>query len=564
NYYYFDAKPGIAYDLYTTSTLDTQGTLYDTDKNRLGYDDNSGLENNFAFIQSYDGRRYLKVGTKGTATGSYTLTLKKRFAIPEPVGEEGQDSYIIRWDAIDKAKEYLVTIYNASGKIGEAIVTGTSYEYVYTNETVGRTLAFTVTPRENTMLTGEPSRKIYNTNNSSEWSYKTPMNQTRKNFSRAVCDGKLYVLGGETEEGALKSLEVYDPSKETWTLLAAYPGDLTGLCHAAMVTVGKEIYVIGGQSDTSTKARITAGVYAYNTVTGTWSKKKDMAERRTKLSTALYQGKIYAFSQIGTTERVDVYDPAEDSWENHTFANTSTIVQAFNIDGRLFVLREESYAGKGMYLEEYLPDTGKYDNEGTVCPFANADRYTSGTVVNGKIYLNKENETDQVIYYDVYTDKWGQVSVLNLRKEKAQLQSIGEVLYSVGGTMTGFGTLDVLEALELNTVTVAKQLEVTEGEIYELQVKAGNCKEDTEYVVTIRVDADALAYRYVSSFMQKEAMEKKKDGIELIHYAPKRGVMVFRLRSTIERGKTKEAYQSIPVKGLADRTTTVRMQVEEA
>lgn len=286
NYYYFDAEPGIAYDLYTTSTLDTQGTLYDKDKNRLGYDDNSGGADNLAFIRSYNGRHYLKVSTKGNVVGSYTLTLKKRFAVPVITGKPSQDHYIISWNSIAKAKEYLVTVYDSKGKVSETTVKDTTYEYVYTDSTVGKTLAFTVTPRESKELTGEESRRIYNTDSHSPWSYTNPMQEERQNFSSAVCNGKIYVLGGEKSSDqscglvSLTGLEVYDTKKETWTRLADYPGSTEGICHAAMAAIGTKLYVIGGQSSSNSKAKVYNGVYVYDTAVGTWEKKKDMAEPR--------------------------------------------------------------------------------------------------------------------------------------------------------------------------------------------------------------------------------------------------------------------------------------------
>ncbi len=155
NYYYFDAKPGIAYDIYTDSSTDTQASMYDTGKERVGYDDNSGLNRNFLFTGTYNGRRYLKVSIKDKGTGNYTLHLKKRFAIPEPTGIRGQDKYTITWNAVEHAKEYVVSIYDGGKKVSEAVVTGTSYDYVYTNETAGKILGFTVTARESASLTGE-------------------------------------------------------------------------------------------------------------------------------------------------------------------------------------------------------------------------------------------------------------------------------------------------------------------------------------------------------------------------------------------------------------------------
>lgn len=566
NYYYFDAEPGIAYDLYTTSSLDTQGILYDSNKTRLGYDDNSGLGNNFIFTQSYDGRRYLKVSTKGTAVGQYTLTLKKHFTIPEPVGTAGQDSYTIQWDAVAHAKEYVITVYDERGVIGTAVTDQTSYEYVYTNETMGKTLAFTVTPREKESLVGESSRKIYNTNNDSEWSYATPVNTARKNFSSAVCNEKIYVLGGITGGTAVKSMEVYDPAKEMWTELAEYPGDVSGVCNATMVALQNKLYVFGGQTDNGTSAKTIKEVWSYDLGSNKWTKLADMAEGRTGMLATVYDKKIYTFARAGSTERIDIYDPAQDRWTTEVKADTSINIQAQTIDGKIFVLREEQAdedLPAKMYWEEYLPETGEYDNAGEVCTFANADRYLSGTVVGGKIYMVNDHETNRVICYDVYLDTWSSLSVYNLKKEASRLESVGNTLYSLGGSLTGFGTLDVMESYLLEMAQVTKQMEVTTGESYELQVNAGNCDEDMDYLVTVRIDPSLLAFSQTSSFMKQEEIEAGQDGIQLMHYAPKKGVMILKLRSTMETGETYAAYQSIPVVGVQDGTAVVQMQIEK-
>lgn len=81
---------------------------------------------------------------------------------------------------MEHAKEYVVSIYDGGKKVSEAVVTGTSYDYVYTNETAGKILGFTVTARESASLAGETSRMIYSTNSRSEWVYTAPMSESRK------------------------------------------------------------------------------------------------------------------------------------------------------------------------------------------------------------------------------------------------------------------------------------------------------------------------------------------------------------------------------------------------
>ena len=77
--------------------MDTQATMYDESKERVGYADNTGTNKNFSFVGSYNKRRYIKVSAKNKATGSYTLHLKKRFTVPEVTGIKGQDSYTLTW-----------------------------------------------------------------------------------------------------------------------------------------------------------------------------------------------------------------------------------------------------------------------------------------------------------------------------------------------------------------------------------------------------------------------------------------------------------------------------------
>lgn len=560
NYYYFNAKPGIAYDLYTTSTLDTQGILYDSNKNRVGYDDNSGQGNNFSFIQSYNGRRYLKVSTKGTDVGKYTLTLKKRFAIPEPTAIKGQDKVTITWNAVKNAKEYLISVYDGGKKINEAVVTGTSYDYIYNNGTAGKILGFTVTARENAALTGEASRMVFNTDSQSEWVYATPMNEGRKNSSVAALDGKIYVLGGENATGPLKSFAVYDTEKKTWEALPDYPGTETGICKAAMFAYNNEIYVVGGQTDTSATGKLLNSVYVFNTETKQWQKKADMAEGRTNLAAAVSKDKLYVWTKAGAANQADIYDIKTDTWEKAVLPDTSRIIDAASVDNRVFVLKED---GEKMFWQEYLPEDNVFEEAGTECPFAVSDNYKASTVIRGKIYMVKEAETKEVLVYDAYADEWSRISAMNLTKKDSALAASGNDVYSIGGEMTGYGVLDVVEQYTVKVQSTTKEMLVKKGEAYELQVTAGNLKKGQTKIVTVAVNPDEMQILDASSFEEEEALKEGADGVTLLKYQPKKGVMVLKLAGSLERGESFETCQSIPVEGKIDGKTRVEITLTE-
>ena len=560
NYYYFDTKLGIAYDIYTDSSIDTQATMYDTAKNQVAYDDNSGLDNNFLFTGAYNGRKYLKVSVKNKGTGDYTLTLKKHFAIPEPTGIKGQDKYTITWNAVENAKEYLICVYDGGKKINDAVVTGTSYDYIYNNETAGKTLGFTVTARENASLAGEASRMVYNTDSRSEWVYTTPMQETRKNASAAALDGKIYVLGGENATGSLKTFAVYDTEKKTWESLPEYPGTESGICRAAVFAYNNEIYVIGGQTDTGVTAKLLKSVYAYNTETRQWQKKADLAEGRTNLAYACSKDKIYVWSKAGTTDQAEIYDIKTDTWETAVLPDTSAVIAAASVDNRVFVLKED---GEKMFWQEYLPEDNLFEDVGTVCPFAASDIYGTPVVISGKIYMAKTEETKEVLVYDAYSDEWSRISDMNLTKKDSMLAASGNDIYSIGGELAGFGVLDTVEQYTVKVQTTTKQMAVNQGESYELQVNAGNLKKGQAKIVTVNVNPEEMKIQNASSFETEDTLKEGADGVTLLKYQPKKGVIVLKLTGSLERGGSYETYQSMPVEAKITGKTTVEITLTE-
>ena len=560
NYYYFDTKLGIAYDIYTDSSIDTQATMYDTAKNQVAYDDNSGLDNNFLFTGAYNGRKYLKVSVKNKGTGDYTLTLKKHFAIPEPTGIKGQDKYTITWNAVENAKEYLICVYDGGKKINDAVVTGTSYDYIYNNETAGKTLGFTVTARENASLAGEASRMVYNTDSRSEWVYTTPMQETRKNASAAALDGKIYVLGGENATGSLKTFAVYDTEKKTWESLPEYPGTESGICRVAVFAYNNEIYVIGGQTDTGVTAKLLKSVYAYNTETRQWQKKADLAEGRTNLAYACSKDKIYVWSKAGTTDQAEIYDIKTDTWETAVLPDTSAVIAAASVDNRVFVLKED---GEKMFWQEYLPEDNLFEDVGTVCPFAASDIYGTPVVISGKIYMAKTEETKEVLVYDAYSDEWSRISDMNLTKKDSMLAASGNDIYSIGGELAGFGVLDTVEQYTVKVQTTTKQMAVNQGESYELQVNAGNLKKGQAKIVTVNVNPEEMKIQNASSFETEDTLKEGADGVTLLKYQPKKGVIVLKLTGSLERGGSYETYQSIPVEAKITGKTTVEITLTE-
>ena len=561
DYYYIEGEKGITYDIYTDSNADTQAILYNADKEQIGYDDDSGLGKNFLLTGNFDQRTYIKVRTKDAGTGNYTIYLKQRFARPEPVGADGRDKYIISWNAVEHAKDYQVCVYDSSGKIAETIVTGTSYDYVYNTETRDKTLGFVVTARENEGLVGVASRMIFNRQRQSKWAYTTPMNQNKKNVMAVSLNGKLYVLGGEDEHGgSCRSFSVYDTAKKIWTELPDYPGTDIGLCKASMVSYNSEIYVIGGQTDMSSNAQLLTSVYAYNIETGQWIRKQDLKESITDAATAVSRGKVYTFMKAGLTDQIDVYDIKTDTWNTNMLPGNSTVIAAASVDGRVFVLKED---GGAMRFSEYLPEDNIFEDAGSACPYTVSGYCSTPAVIGGTIYIVNERNAQEVLAYDAYTDTWSNISSMNLTKSNSTLVSSDNDVYSVGGEVSGFGIVDVVEQYTIDAKTIIKEINVNKGESYELQVNAANLKKGESQFVTLTVDPDVLEIKNSSSYHDEEELVKGIDGVKLVKYQPKKGVMVLELMGSMEQGNTCEACQSIPVKALKNTKTKVEISMAD-
>ena len=205
----------------------------------------------------------------------------------------------------------------------------------------------------------------------------------------------------------------YDTKKKVWEELPEYPGNVSGICKAAMISQKKEIYVIGGQTGTGANAAALKHIYVFNAKSKKWTTKADMKEARTNLATAVCGGKVYVFSKAGATDRVDVYDMNTDTWESAVMPGTSTILGAVCVDNRIFVLKKES----SLFFEEYLPEENAFEEAGIVCPYTTSDHFATPVVISGKIYMVKETETKTFMYTTLILDEWSEISAMNLTKE---------------------------------------------------------------------------------------------------------------------------------------------------
>lgn len=157
------------------------------------------------------------------------------------------------------------------------------------------------------------------------WTTKSEMPTARQCLSTSVVNGKIYAIGGGaafstsyTPLEVFSTVEEYDPATDTWTTKSEMP--TARACHHASVVDGR-IYVIGG-SDASTpddRSHIRP-VEVYDPATDTWTQEGYMRGSRAAGFSSVVDGKIYLIGGYGGSQRVYEYDPSGEHARNHQHA----------------------------------------------------------------------------------------------------------------------------------------------------------------------------------------------------------------------------------------------------
>lgn len=200
--------------------------------------------------------------------------------------------------------------------------------------------------------------------------------------SLTVWDNRIYVFGGDTYGENDKAFE-YDPSTNTWTEKASFPG--RGRGNTAAVTVGDKMYLLGGQHPSF---NTVAWVDEYDPISNTWSTKADMPTNRRYLSAAVADGKIYAFGggNYSAVDVVEEYDPATNSWTSKTpMPSAREYMTAIPYGGLIYVLGGSDGWGPVGEALTYNPATDSWNTLQPPPPSPNLS--FSGAVLGDFFYL---------------------------------------------------------------------------------------------------------------------------------------------------------------------------------
>jgi len=247
------------------------------------------------------------------------------------------------------------------------------------------------------------------------WNTKTPMTHGQTGCGFAVLDGKIYAIGGYYTD----INERYDPATDTWTTLAPMP---TPRGAVNVVAYQDKIYCIGGITNNVGPGpaiyRALNTVEVYDPTTNSWSSKAAVPLKGTYSHEMYYYADMKAYVvnkqlfAIASSGELYMYNPSTDSWSSKASLSVENwYPQVYVTNEQLFVIPK---AGE---MHMYNPATDAWTKKtNTPNSDSNYILYPFVTVADNKIIIGDHQKTDSstgsvqlnLRIYDPKTDVWSE------------------------------------------------------------------------------------------------------------------------------------------------------------
>lgn len=262
-----------------------------------------------------------------------------------------------------------------------------------------------------------------------------------------VVNGKIYVLGGETNGGTvLNTLEVFDPLTNTWGTPVT-TGTFTPRKYLTASVVNNKIYALGGFRDAALNK-----VEVFDPVTNTWSTPTTNGTftPRWALSSCVVNDKIYAIGGYDGTKAVnilEVFDPSTNTWSTPFQTNSMTPNQfhaSVEVDGLIYVLGGNDGFNNLNSVEIFDPKKNTWSTPVIVSQMVMTARYgLTASYLNGNIYtLGGNNGIGSQNTFEVFDPRmntWGIPNVAGsfVKREHLSSSVVNGRMYITGGYNNG-------------------------------------------------------------------------------------------------------------------------------
>jgi len=274
--------------------------------------------------------------------------------------------------------------------------------------------------------------------------------QARHESGAVEVNGKLYLLGGR----AMRAVQVYDPTLNTWTDLAPTPLELH---HFQPVAIDESIYVIGSFTCCFPMETLIPEIHVFNTETLTWSISGSMPASRVRGSAAtiVRNGIIYILGgntlghSGGAVAWFDKFDPATGVWTTLPDApNARDHFAAVLVNDYLVAAAGRQTSLPNPFMNPVLPTDvfdfvmGVWRSEDAIpTPRAGALAAAAGDeiIVAGGEINTSPAALSNVEAFNVYSGTWRELQPLNLGRHSGGGAVMAGQFHVLAGSLNAGG-----------------------------------------------------------------------------------------------------------------------------
>jgi N-acetylneuraminic acid mutarotase len=299
---------------------------------------------------------------------------------------------------------------------------------------------------------------------SGTWAFTASLHNARDGQTATLLpNGNVVVAGGENNNGAIASTEVYSPMTSSWSK----SGNLkTARSGAEAILLASGSVLIAGGCISNCLGATTATAELYNSTNRNWSSTGSMATARTYFSMVMLPGgkvlvvggctRLNSNGCGGITAAVEIYDPSTGRWSSTgpMHAARGNLTATLLPNGKVLVAGGINAANNPLATAEiYNPSTGKWSLTGSLN--VARDEHTAVLLSSGKVLVaGGENSasvtTSRTELYNPTTGTWtftGNLNASRLEHTVTMLMN-GNVLITGGNNVTA-NTTRVLASAEL-------------------------------------------------------------------------------------------------------------------
>jgi N-acetylneuraminic acid mutarotase len=123
--------------------------------------------------------------------------------------------------------------------------------------------------------------------------------------------GRIHVVAGGVGRSYYGAVEVYDPATDTWHVAPSLP---TPRISFAIGSIDGKLYVAGGHT---LDGAATADLHIYDPISGAWARGPDMPTARHSVASAVLDGRLLVIGGSSNEDlvgAVEVFDPRANRW----------------------------------------------------------------------------------------------------------------------------------------------------------------------------------------------------------------------------------------------------------